>query len=823
MPIKQTVLAVALSLAGVSSAFAIEPFAVRDIRVEGLQRVELGTFHTYLPLKVGEVVDDARIPAIIRALYRSGSFENIEVARAGDILVFNVVERPSISDITFTGNKQLKTEDLEKGLKGAGIAKGEVLNASTLSKIEQDVESQYFSRGRYTAKVKAVVNRLPRNRVDIKFVINEGEAAAIQQINIVGNKVFNDADLLKGFELTTGGMFSFITDDNQYAKEKLSGDLEKLRSYYLDRGYIKFQVVSTQVSITPDKQGVYITINIDEGDKYTVKDYKLTGSLIVGEQELRALVPIAEGNTYSGALVTFAEESITNRLGAEGYGFANVQSIPQIDDEKKEVSLNFFVNPGNRVYVRRINFLGNSKTSDEVLRREMRQMEGGWLNNKTVELSKTRLERLSFFEEVKVETPRLPGSEDQVDVNVTVKERSSGQLSGGVGYSQNGGFLFNASVSQDNFLGSGKQVAFGIDKSSYLDSYNLSYQDPYFTDDGISQGFSLFYRATDYGELSISTYTTDTVGAQVDFGVPVNEYNRIGASLSVNHTTIKTFGVVSQQVLDFFNDYGQDPYQDPEIDFDIFNVGTYWLRNSLNRGIFPTAGNYQNLSLNVATPVGDLEYYKLSYRLRHYIPISRSGWSVYFRGEMAYGNGIGETDAGTDATLPFFENYFGGGFNTVRGFEDNTIGPHEIQRFTTFVSDPSNPNNQIPLPPQFDSVSDPSNTRSIGGNTRVLASVELIFPTPFAQDSKQIRTSLFVDAGNVWDTEFDRERYSDLPADQFAKIPDYSDPDEFRASAGFSVQWLNSLAPMTFSVSQPLKEVDGDDTRVFQFNLGQSF
>ena len=801
----------------------MEPFTVRDIRVEGLQRVELGTFHTYLPLKVGEVVDDARIPAIIRALYRSGSFENIEVARAGDTLVFNIVERPSISNVTFTGNKQLKTEDLEKGMKGAGIEKGEVLNAALLSKIEQDLEGQYFSRGRYTAKVKAVVNRLPRNRVDIQFVINEGKAATIQQINIVGNRVFSDAELTKNFELTTGGLFSFISDDNQYAKEKLSGDLEKLRSYYLDRGYVKFQVTSTQVSITPDKKGVYITINIDEGDKYKIKDYKLTGNLIVGEQELRSMIPIAEGSTYSGALVTYSEDAITNRLGAEGYGFASVQSIPQIDDATKEVTVNFFVNPGNRVYVRRINFQGNNKTADEVMRREMRQMESGWLNNQSVELSKTRLERLTYFEEVKVETPRLPGSDDQVDVNFSVKERASGQLSGGIGYSQSGGFLFNASVSQDNFLGSGKSVSFGIDKSSYLDNYALSYNNPYFTDDGISQGFSVYYRKTDLGELNISTYTTDTAGASVDFGVPVNEYNRLGTSLTAEHTTIKTRGFVSQQVTDFFNSYNQDPFVDPELSFDLLKLGVYWVHNSLNRGIFPTAGNYQNLSASLATPAGDLEYYKLIYKLRHYIPISRSGWSLYFRGDLGYGNGIGETDSGSDAGLPFWENFYAGGFNTVRGFEDNTIGPHEIQRYTTYVSDPSNPGNMTPLPPQYDVIADPNDTRTIGGNARVLGGVELIFPTPFAADNKSVRTSLFVDAGNVWDTEFNLSRYSDLQPSQFNKIPDYSDPNNYRASAGISVQWISPLAPMTFSLSTPIKKLDGDDTKVFQFNLGQSF
>ncbi|MBI2379981.1 MAG: outer membrane protein assembly factor BamA [Gammaproteobacteria bacterium] len=796
---------------------------MRDIRVEGLQRVELGTFHTYLPLKVGESVDDSRIPAIIRALYRSGSFENIEVARSGDTMVFNVLERPTISALSFTGNKQLKTEDLEKGLKSSGIAKGEVLSSAVLSKIEQELESQYFSRGRYSAKVKAVVNRLPRNRVDIKFVINEGEAATIRQINIVGNRVFGDEALLKRFELTTGGLFSFFTDDNQYAKEKLSGDLEKLRSYYLDRGYAKFQVVSTQVSITPDKHGVFITINIDEGEKYKVKDFKLSGSLILPEAELRQLVPLGEGSTYSGALITFAEEAITNRLGAEGYGFAKVQTIPEIDDAKKEVSLNFFVNPGNRVYVRRVNFKGNNKTADEVLRREMRQMEGGWLNNQQVELSKTRLERLSYFEEVKVETPRLPGSDDQVDIEFEVKERASGQLSGGIGYSQNGGFLFNAGISQDNFLGSGKQVALSVDKSSFLDNINIGYQDPYFTDDGVSQGFSIFYRKTDLGRLRVSTYTTDTTGGQIDFGLPLNEFNRIGTSLTLQNTTINARGFVSEQVEDFFKSYNQDPGIDSSLNFDVLKVGAFWQHNSLNRGIFPTAGNFQSLSADVATPAGDLEYYKLNYRLRHYIPISRSGWSVYLRGELGYGNGLGETDSGADAKLPFFENYFAGGFNTVRGFEDNVIGPHEIQRLATTTSDPSGTGPSIPLPPPFDFVTDPTRTRTIGGNARALASAELIFPTPFAAGNNSVRTSLFVDAGHVWDTEFDRERFSDLSATEFAKIPDYSDAGEFRVSAGFAVQWISPLAPMTFSVSKPLKDVEGDDTKVFQFNLGQSF
>lgn len=823
IPFKRLSLAVLLALSA-SRVSALEPFVVQDIEVRGLQRVELGTFFTYLPLRVGETLDDVRVPQIIRTLYRQGAFESVKLERDGNKLVVVVEERPTISTISFDGNKQIKTEQLLEGLKPMGFAKGEVLNPAMLTQIVQELEQQYFSHGKYSVRITHRVSKLPRNRVDIRFKIVEGDAAVIGAINIVGNQVFTDQDLLNQFELTTGGWFSFFTDDNQYAKEKLSGDLEKLRSYYLDRGYLKFQVSSTQVAISPDREQIFITININEGEQYKVRDIKLVGDLIVAEDQLRLMLPVKTGDTYSAAAFTFAETNISKLLGLHGYAFANVTSAPQPDDETKEVDVTLLVQPGKRTYVRRISFSGNETTNDHVLRREMRMMESGPFSTDLVERSKTLLERQPFIEEVTVETPRAEGTDDQVDIEVKVKERNAGTFNAGFGYSDFYGLQFTAGISHENFLGSGNKVGFSLSNSKAIKNYDISFTDPYFTVDGVSLGSRVFFRETDYAELNLVGQGLDSVGGKLTLGIPYSEVSRISVGLGVQDSTFKTGGSTSVlQLQEFFQRVDQDISTNPDFDYSYVTLELGWLRNSLNRGIFPDRGTSQSFSVEASVPGSDFEFYKAQYDLQHYLPIAE-GWSVLMRANLAYGDGYG--DGIENYKLPYFENFYAGGQGTVRGFERNSIGPREIIRTTRTGSsapgtDPGDSGVPVVLPPEFDRIQ--LGNRGVGGNARVLGGLELIFPTPFADGNRSVRTSLFVDAGHLWDTEFDRTRYSFLQDADYELIPDYSDSSQFRVSTGLALQWLSPMGPIGFHFSRPLRQEDGDETENFGFTIGRTF
>jgi outer membrane protein insertion porin family len=800
-------------------------FIVQDIEVNGLQRVELGTFFTFLPIRVGEQVDFVRVPTIIRSIYSSGSFDDVEVMYRDKTLIINVVERPTVANLTFDGNSAISTEDLEKGLRSSGLAKGEVLDPALLAHISQDLEKQYFSYGKYSVKVDYQIVSLPRNRVDIKFNIKEGDAAKIQKINIVGNNVFTEQELLEQFELSTGGWLSVFTDDDQYAREKLSGDIETLRSYYLDRGYIKMQIVSTQVAITPERDGVYITLNIDEGDKYNISEVKFTGGKVLTEEVLRQYVPIKAGDTYSGAIITYAEESITRLLGFQGYAFPNIQSITDIDEENKEVALTIFIDPSKRTYVNRINFSGNEKTNDHVLRREMRLMESGTLSTQLIERSKLRLERLPYIEEVNVETPKVPGSDDLVDVNFTVKERPSGTIGGGIAFSDVQGLMLNANITQNNFLGTGNQVSVILNTSRAFQTLRFGYTNPYYTLDGISRSWGAFTSKTDFGSLNIAGQTLDSVGANLSYGFPVNEVTRFNLGVSYQDSLLKTGQPISEQIKDFYFSAGQDIERDPNLDFTLFTINTGWLRNSLNRGLFPDDGTSQRLNLDFTVPGSDMEYYKINYDVDHYIKFTE-GWSLLLRANLSYGDAYGDGSGNGNARLPYFENYFAGGSQTMRGFDRNTIGPREIFRDTRFATppptqDPRDPATPIPLPPEFDQIT--LNRRAVGGNARALGGIELIFPTPFAPESRSIRTSAFIDVGNVWDTKFAREQYASLSSVEYAKIPDYADPSTYRVSAGFSVQWVSPMGPLIFTLSRALREQEQDETETFSFNIGKTF
>ena len=810
------------AIAQSAAATKSSSFVVEEIKVEGLQRMELGTFFNMLPLQVGETLEIARVPTIIRTLFSAENFDDIRIFRDGNTLLIDVVERPTISDITIDGNKDIKTEQILEVMKQSGFAKGEVYNPAAIKNIIGGMQEQYFSHGKYSVKITNKVIRRSRNRVLIQFDVKEGDPARIESINIVGNQLFSDEDLLDQFELSTGGWLSVFTSDDQYAREKLSGDLETLRSYYLDRGYLKFNVTSTQVAISPDRKGMFITINVNEGEKFKVANIKFSGDLILSEERLKQLMPLTKGDTYSAAAISFTEEQIKQNLGYFGYAFAKVTSRPDVKEGSNKVDLNIYVDPGKKVYVNRINFTGNETTNDTVLRREARLMEGGALSTSQVERTKILLQRLTFVEEVEVETPKIEDKEDRVDINYQVKERSAGTISGGLGYGSVFGLSVNANVSHNNFLGSGKTVGFAVNKNSFSTNYSLNYFDPYFTLDAISLGAGASYRSSDFGELNVAATLLDTVALDFNMGYPINEVTRLNFGLGFQTNDLNANGGLSQQIIDFFEDNGRNVRRDPSFSYDLTKLSAAISRNSLNRGIFPDRGTKQVLSLSGAIPGSDLEFYKLDYSIDHYIPFS-PGWSLLSRIKLSYGDGYGKSDS-----LPYFENFYAGGSQTVRGFERNTIGPKGI--FTTPTVLPNGA--QVDgfdaslsgvLPPEFDQISGVGSSRTIGGNARALASMELIFPIPFVEESNSLRTSFFVDVGNLWDTKFDITRYEGLVGFDTAGIPDYSKADTYRASAGISLQWLSPLGPLVISLSKIIKSEPGDQSEGFSFNVGQTF
>jgi len=748
-------------LVAVSGAQAAS-FVVRDIQVEGLQRISAGTVFNYLPVQVGSTISEKDHPEIIRALFKTGFFSDVNLERRGDVLVVTVTERPAIAEVKLVGNKDISTDDLKKALTGIGLAEGRVFDRSLLDKVEQELLQQYYSRGRYGVRIKSQVQALERNRVAITLDIAEGEVASITRINIVGNKAFSDKELLKQLQSATSGWFSFFTKDDQYSKQKLGADLESLRSFYLDRGYLKFNVESTQVSITPDKKDVYITINVSEGEPYTVQDAQLAGEFgVVPEQDLRKLITIKSGETFSRAKMTEVAKKISERLGEEGYSLANINTVPQLDDENKKVALTFVVDPGKRVYVRRINFQGNSKTEDEVLRRELRQMEGGWVSTKDLDRSKTRLQRLEYLESVNVETAPVPGTNDQVDVNYTLVERSSGSLMFGVGYGQESGLLLNVSLVQNNFLGTGNQLGIIFNNSDIGQNYSLSFNNPYYTLDGISLGFRFYYRDIDSSELNTANYVQNAFGGQINLGFPLNEFDTLRVSPGYEHVWIDTTPETPKEILDYLGENGDS--------YDQFKLDVSWAHDTRDRALFPTSGGLTQLSAEIAVPGSTAEFYKLNSRAVVYFPLSRwLTWSV--GGEVGYGDGYGNS-----AGLPFFENFYAGGLRSVRGFKSNTLGPRY------------------------------SNDEPSGGAFKTTASTQLILPVPFVEKAENVRVAAFFDIGNVFST-----------VDEF-------DVGELRYSAGLAGLWVSPFGPIVLSVAAPLNAESGDEEENFQFSFGVPF
>jgi len=746
-----------------------EEFVVEDIQVKGLQRISVGTVYNYLPINVGERFSLDNVAPAIKALFKTGFFKDISLEREGSTLIVNVVERPSIAKIIFEGNKDLSKDDLTKALKKIGLAEGKVFDQQVLDKVEQELSRQYFSHGKYGLKITTEVSNLTRNRVGIHIKISEGRVAKIKQINVVGNNVFDDKTLLRNLELNTSNLLSFYTKDDQYSKQKLQADLETLRSYYLDRGYINFNIESTQVAITPDKKDIYVTINVKEGDVYTLEKVKLAGNLVVNPQELIKLMKVGPGEIFSRKNATETSKAVSDRLGDDGYAFANVNMVPEINEAKKTVDMTFFVDPGKRVYVRRINMKGNSKTRDEVLRREMRQMESSWASSSKIERSKTRLERLGYFEEVNVETPPVTGTADQIDVNYSVVEKPSGNLSAGVGFSQTQGIVLNANVAQDNVFGSGKRVNIAFNNSDYLTSYQFGFFNPYFTVDGVSQGYNLGYTKRDAGQINIANYSTNVANAGVNFGIPLNEFDNLRFDVDVKHTELTKTDFTSNEIQNFIREQGDS--------FLTLAPAVGWSHDTLNRAIFPNKGQQQRFSALATVPGSDLEYYKIGYKHQLYFPVAKD-FTFRLQGEVGYGDGYGSTGG-----LPFFENYFGGGTGSIRGYKNNTVGPRD----TPF----GNP---------------------LGGSSKIIGNAEMFFPVPFMPETKSVRLGTFFDAG---------------------AINNGFKTDNMKYSAGVSGEWLSPFGALSVSAALPLNAeplttaadgtITGDQKQMFQFNFGQNF
>ncbi|WP_461537981.1 outer membrane protein assembly factor BamA [Spongorhabdus nitratireducens] len=757
-------------------------FVVSDIRIDGLQRVSAGTVFNALPVSVGDDVDGKAVAGAAKALFRTGYFSDIEFGQDGEVLVVSVVERPSISNINIKGNKAIKSEDLLKGLKQAGLSEGEIFQQATLEAIRLELERQYVAQGRYGASIETKVEARPRNRVSITIDVKEGKVAAIKHMNIVGAHLFPKEDLLDLFELSPSDWLSWYSNNDKYSREKLSGDIERLRSWYLDRGYINFNISSTQVAISPDKEQVFITINVDEGDKFTINEVNLAGDLIVPEEEIRELTLVKSGQTFSRRLLTNTEEFISRRLGNEGYTFANVTAIPRQNDEDKTVDVTFFVEPGRRAYVRRINFSGNLKTDDEVLRREMRQMEGGSANTAQIEQSKVRLERLGFFKEVSVETPAVPGTSDQIDVNYTVEEQPSGSVTASVGFSQGEGLLLGGSVTQENFLGSGNRVSVALNKSDVRQLYRFSFNDPYFTVDGVSRGYDVFYSASNYKDSDISTYTSDTWGASMSFGYPLSETQAINFGFGFDGTKINDGTDTAQVITDYLKEEGKN--------FNNFKVNLGWSESELNRGLLPDRGYSQSLSFSASVPGSDLHTYKLVYRGQYFRPLTKQ-FTLRLATRLGYGGTYGST-----SDYPFFENFYSGGFGSVRGYKDNTLGPRAWNK----KRDDHDP---------------------IGGNVLVEGTVEVLFPVPFVKDQRSLRTSAFIDMGNVFDSNCGKVGDSKSTAPY--KTCSKTKLSELRYSAGVGLTWITPMGPLSFNLAKALNKKDDDETQVFQFSLGVPF
>ena len=757
---------------------AVNAFVISDIRVEGLQRIPAGTVFGAIPYNVGDDIGVAEIRVIGQSLFNTENFDDVEIGRDGNVLVIIIEERPTIDSIEFEGNKAIKTEALLEGLEKSGLAEGQIFKKVTLENIASDLESQYVSQGRYDAGIQTTVVDLPRNRVAIKVDVYEGNVSGIRHINIVGNRIFDDETLIDKLESKLPGLFSFYTKDDQYSREKLKGDIETLESYYLDRGYLNFKVDSTQVAIAPNMEDVYITFNLSEGEQFSVSAVDVAGELRdIPEESIRTLVITRPGQVFSREYMTASEERIEAVLGNAGYTFASATGEPVIDEEGDTVTIRYFVDAGQRAYVRRINFQGNTVTQDGVLRREMRQMEGGWASTAMIEGSKIRLQRLGFFKEVNVETPSVAGTEDQIDVNFSVEEQPSGSISATVGFAEDTGLILGLQYQESNVFGTGNSINIGVNRSDFQEALSFSFFDPYYTVDGVSRGYSFFFRKSDFGEFNIASFSTDSYGVSMNFGYPISEVSRIGFSVGYENTNIKEGVIPAREISEFVDKEGNE--------FDLFSVTASYSMSALNRGLLPTAGRSQSVSFEMTVPGSELEFYRINYSGQIFFPLL-GPLVLRMRTDLGYGDAYGGTE-----TFPFYKHFFAGGMGSVRGFESNTLGPR---------STPS---------PQ-DQFNDPD---PIGGNALIELSAEVLFPLPFIEDQSQMRSVLFFDAGNVFNTNCPEVSVVCLDLED----------GELRYSAGLAVTWITGFAPISFAISVPINEKNGDESEAFQFELGKTF
>lgn len=758
---KKTLLAGLVAALLVKSAFAFEPFQIKDIRVEGIQRTEAGTVFSYLPVKVGDTMTDEKAATAIKALFATGFFKDVRLEIEGQVLVVVLEERPAIASLEFTGLKAFKPEDLKKSLREVGLAESRIFDRAMVDRAEQELKRQYLAQGHYAVEITTTITPLERNRVGVSFAVSEGDIAKIKQINIIGASAFKEGELLDLFVLRTPGWLTWYTKNDQYSKQKLSGDLETLRSFYLDRGYLEFNIESTQVSISPNKQDIYITVNISEGEKYTISSVKLAGDLLVPEEELRKLVRVKPGDVFARDRITDTTKAISERLGNDGYAFANVNAAPELNKEKRLVDFTIFIDPGRRVYVRRINIAGNTKTRDEVIRREMRQVESSWYDGQKINKSRARVDRLGYFDEVTVETPAVAGTTDQVDMEVKVKEKPTGNLMLGAGFSSSEKLVLSSAVTQQNIFGSGKHIGLQVSTSKINKVYSLSHTDPYFTVDGISQGFDIYHRNTDTTSLVVGSFGSKSTGGGVRFGFPVAEDDYINLGFSADSTTLRVDANSPFRYRDYVNRFG--------------NKGTTWLttlgwaKDSRDSALYTTKGFLRRANVEISLPGSTATYWRGTYQHQTFIPLGRK-YTLALNGEVGFAKSYGNKE------LPFFKNFYAGGIGSVRGFESSSLGPR-----------------------------DPATGDILGGDKRLVLNAEFLFPVPGMGQDKSLRMSAFVDAGNVWgyDTKFSM--------------------GSMRYSAGLALSWNSPMGPLKFSFANPLNRKPEDKLQRLQFQMGSVF
>lgn len=807
-------LALISAMAVVQQVYAADEFIVRDIKIDGLVRLTPDSLYSAIPVKSGDRVNDAAISNAIRALYATGLFDDIKSSRDGDTLVFQVVERPLIAKVELKGNKLIPKEALQEGLKKMGIAEGEVLNKATLQTLESELEQQYMQQGRYEANVSVKTIPQPNNRVDLLIEFVEGKPAKVVDINLIGNTVFSESEIKQAFAIKESGWSSIVSGNDRYAREKMAASLEALRAMYLNKGYINFEIVNSNLNISQDKKNIFIEVSVNEGEQFKFGESKFLGDALYKPDELTALKIYHDGDIYSQAKVDAVKQLLLRKYGNAGYYYAEVNVVPQINNETKTVDLNYYINPGQQVTVRRINFTGNTKTSDEVLRREMRQMEGALASNEKIDLSKVRLERTGFFKNVSIVPARVPNSPDQVDLNVNVEEQHSGTTTLAVGFSQSGGVTFQAGLSQSNFFGTGNSVAIDFSRSQTQDYYNLSVTDPYFTIDGVRRGYNMYYRKTKLSDdYSVNNYVTDSFGGGLTFGYPIDENQSLSFGVNIDETKVTTGPYASNYIADYLKSHGsrennrivecldetasengicQNPVNQYKASFLTYNLNLGWSYNTLNRPMFPTSGVAHRVNAEVAVPGSKVEYQKIVYDAQAFLPLPKD-FVLRGYGKLGYGN-----------DLPFFKNFFAGGFGSVRGYENSTLGP----RYNSIRDEV--------LKRQDD---DPD---SVGGNALVQFGTELAIPLPFKGDwTRQVRPVFFAEGAQVFDTQCNKISNSDIR--KKCKDNYEFDLSNLRYSVGVGFTWITMIGPLSLSYAYPLNEKDGDDTKNIQFEIGRTF